>query len=64
MVVVEREHTAVGLLVDGVSEVLYLASDEIDPPSEVGGGAEQWIQGVATVGDRLILLLDLDRTLG
>ena len=53
-----------GLLVDGVSKVLRIGSADVEPPSELGNGAHpNLIQGVAKLGEQLVLMLDLDNTL-
>jgi purine-binding chemotaxis protein CheW len=53
------EHT-VGLIVDGVSEVLRVAADMIEPPSSLVTTADSaYLRGVAKLEDRLILLLNL-----
>jgi purine-binding chemotaxis protein CheW len=65
VVVVQRAADSVGLLVDGVSEVLRLRASDLEPSSQVEAHAEaQPIQAVAKVDDRLILLLDLEAVLG
>jgi purine-binding chemotaxis protein CheW len=61
IVVVEADGEMMGLVVDDVTEVKTLAGDEIEPPLRAGDGA---ISGVARVGDRLLVLLDLPVVLG
>ncbi|MGE3267742.1 MAG: chemotaxis protein CheW [Chloroflexota bacterium] len=57
------EHT-VGLVVDGVSEVLLVGSDSVEPPSTLVTSADSaFLRGVAKLEERLILLLDLSRIL-
>jgi purine-binding chemotaxis protein CheW len=57
------EHT-VGLVVDGVSEVLLVGSDAVEPPSTLVTSADSaFLRGVAKLEERLILLLDLSRIL-
>ncbi len=57
------EHT-VGLIVDGVSEVLRVPADAVEPPSTLVTTADSaYLRGVAKLGERLILLLDLSRIL-
>ena len=57
------EHT-VGLVVDGVSEVLQLSSEAVEPPSTLVTSADSgFLRGVAKLDERLILLLDLSRIL-
>ncbi len=63
VVVVEQAASSVGLLVDGVSEVLPITGAQVDPPSEAAQHVEGPIHGVARVDQRLILLLDLDAAL-
>src|SRR6187431_148810 len=57
------EHT-VGLVVDGVSEVLMVSSEAVEPPSTLVTSADSaFLRGVAKLDERLILLLDLSRIL-
>ena len=57
------EHT-VGLVVDGVSEVLLVSSESVEPPSTLVTSADSaFLRGVAKLDERLILLLDLSRIL-
>ncbi len=57
------EHT-VGLVVDGVSEVLRVPADSVEPPSSLVTTAESaYLRGVAKLDQRLVLLLDLGRIL-
>ena len=57
------EHT-VGLVVDGVSEVLALPAGAVEPPSTlVMSGDSAFLRGVARLDAQLILLLDPSRLL-
>jgi purine-binding chemotaxis protein CheW len=57
------EHT-VGLVVDGVSEVLVVSCEAVEPPSTLVMSADSaFLRGVAKLDDRPILLLDLSRIL-
>jgi purine-binding chemotaxis protein CheW len=57
------EHT-VGLVVDGVSEVLLVSAEAVEPPSTLVTSADSaFLRGVAKLDERLILLLDLSRIL-
>jgi purine-binding chemotaxis protein CheW len=50
--------------VDGVSEVLLVGSDTVEPPSTLVTSADSaFLRGVAKLEERLILLLDLSRIL-
>lgn len=63
--VVETEASGtVGMIVDGVSEVVRLPVGAIEPPPEDrADGNPVYVQGVARLGDRLVALLDLGRVL-
>jgi purine-binding chemotaxis protein CheW len=64
IVVVEIGDQVVGVIVDGVSEVLRVNGASIEPPSPVVAGLEaEHINGIAKLTDRLVILLDLDRVL-
>ena len=58
IVIVEAGSVTAGLIVDEVEEVLTVEDDQLeDPPSHNDGH----ISAVAKVGDRLLVLLDLNR---
>jgi purine-binding chemotaxis protein CheW len=64
VVVVELGDQVVGIVVDGVSEVLRINPATIEPPSPVVAGIDsEYLHGIAKLSDRLIILLDLDRIL-
>lgn len=63
IMVVEGEGGTVGMVVDAVSEVLTVAGDQIEPPSPYVGMDIDHVRGVAKVGERLVILLDLGRLL-
>ena len=78
IVVVEMDGSQVGMVVDGVSEVLQVQEESIEPPSPVvvtvdgdWSSRNAFITGIAKVngqdseskGGRLIILLDLDKVL-
>ncbi len=57
--------SAVGVVVDGVSEVLNLASSDIEDTPDFGGGVPTpYLLGVAKVKGHVKLLLDIDQLLG
>jgi len=60
IIVVETEGKQVGLLVDNVYQVVRLAKDSIDPPSElITGVSEEFISGIGRLKDRLVVLLNM-----
>ncbi len=63
-VVVEIGDQVVGIIVDSVSEVLRVSTSTIEPPSPVVAGIDsEYLQGIAKLPERLVILLDLDRVL-
>jgi purine-binding chemotaxis protein CheW len=55
---------ATGLLVDAVSDVLSIPDAAIEPPPDFGAAAETaFVTGTARVGEKLIVLLDIERVL-
>jgi purine-binding chemotaxis protein CheW len=60
IVVTEIGAKRVGMVVDSVSEVLRLPTDQIeDAPEMITGVDTEYIRGVGKIEDRLIILLDL-----
>ena len=66
IIVVNQGEQDIGVLVDGVSEILRIPDESIDPTPPIVAGetscaASDFIRGVAKVENRLIIILDLDR---
>ena len=60
LIVVQREARHVGLIVDSAREFARIPDDLVQPPGEgLASLSGQYLRGVATVGDRLIFILDL-----
>jgi purine-binding chemotaxis protein CheW len=60
IVVAESATTRVGLIVDSVSEVLLVPTEAVEATPEVAAGADaEYLRGIANLGDRLVLLLEL-----
>ena len=52
----------IGMVVDGVSDVVDLSSEEIRSAPEFGGSLDtQYLRGMATVDERMIILVDIER---
>ena len=61
IVVCDAASTRVGLVVDGVSEVLMVPAEAIEAtPAVAVGRNSEYVRGIAKIGDGLIILLDLD----
>ncbi|HWQ62175.1 MAG TPA: chemotaxis protein CheW [Negativicutes bacterium] len=65
IIIVKVEEIVVGLIVDGVSEVTSLSSDNIEPPhTVVSGVSAQYLSGVGKQADNLLILLNLAAIVG
>jgi purine-binding chemotaxis protein CheW len=55
----------VGLVVDAVSDVLNIPKTDIQPTPDFGGQVDaEFIEGLAKAGEKLVVLLDIDKVLG
>lgn len=62
IMVIEVGDRTVGCIVDSVREVLTIKESVIEPPT--GGSAEiDYMEGIAKVGEELVILIDLQRVL-
>jgi purine-binding chemotaxis protein CheW len=54
-----------GLIVDAVSDVLNIPKKDIQPTPDFGAQVDaEFISGMAKAGEKLVVLLDIDRVLG
>ena len=64
IIVVKVKDKPLGLVVDAVSDVLSVKNGEMQAAPEFGGQVDtRFIQGLAKAGDKLVVLLDLERVL-
>jgi purine-binding chemotaxis protein CheW len=64
IIIVRAHNIEVGVSVDQVSEVSTISDDQIDPAPSFGSGViGEYLLGIGKIGDRVKLLLDVDRTL-
>ncbi|WP_115897961.1 chemotaxis protein CheW [Marinomonas pollencensis] len=64
IMILEVDGHIIGILVDAVSEVVYLRQSEIEVTPNVGNDdASKFIQGVCHKNDTLLILVDLDKLL-
>jgi purine-binding chemotaxis protein CheW len=64
IVVINIAGRTVGMVVDGVNEVLRLSRDDISTtPQSLNEGGREYVQGLARLEDRLLILLDMSRLL-
>lgn len=64
IVIIEAEGHVVGILVDSVSEVVYLRQSEIETAPNVGNDeSAKFIQGVCHKNGELLILIELNKLL-
>lgn len=64
IIIAVLEDIEVGLIVDAANDVMDIKLESIEPPPEiVSGTEEEYIKGVAKIGKRLLILLDLEKVL-
>ena len=64
IVIIETEKQTVGMVVDSVSEVVDIYSNEIESAPNVGNDeTARYIEGVVSRGDNLLILVDLNKLL-
>ena len=52
----------VGIVVDGVSDVLTLTGEQIKPAPEFGAGMDTpYLEGLGTVDERMLILVDIEK---
>jgi purine-binding chemotaxis protein CheW len=64
MVIVDAGERSLGLIVDTAREFVAISHGAIQPPPDgIAGLSGSYLQGIASLGERLVLLLDLDEVL-
>lgn len=64
LVVISTGARVVGMIVDTAREFIKIPTESIEPPPEaLTGLSGQYLEGVASIGERLILILNLDAVL-
>ena len=64
IVLVDFNDERLGLVVDSVTEVLRAPETAVSPPpAYIRGLAAEFVRGIVRVGERLVVLIDLDRIL-
>ncbi len=63
-VVMDHGRRTIGIVVDGVSDVLSATSDDIKPAPHFGESVRtEFVNGLVAAGDKMVILLDTDRLL-
>jgi len=64
IIIVYLDDMEVGLIVDSANDVIDIPENAIDPAPEIIGSIDtDYIEGVAKMDDRLLILLDLEKVL-
>jgi purine-binding chemotaxis protein CheW len=62
VIVLNFANRVVGMVVDGVSDVITLKEEQIKPAPEFGASLDtKYLLGLGTVDDRMIILVDIER---
>jgi purine-binding chemotaxis protein CheW len=65
VIILSLEERVVGVVVDSVSDVMTLAQGQIKDVPTMGSAVDgNYLSGVGTAGDAMILLLDIERLMG
>jgi len=61
LIVTSHNGRVVGLIVDSAREFLAIPKDKIQPPPEsIAGLSGKYLQGIVTLDDRIVLVVELD----
>jgi len=64
LVVVDVAGRTIGLLADDAREFVSIAEAAIHPPTDaIGGLSSNYVAGIATIGERIVLILELDHVI-
>ena len=64
MIVLNVDQRVVGIVVDSVSDVIALTSEQIRPTPEFGAAVDtRFINGIGTQDERMLILLDIETLL-
>ncbi len=58
IIVLEPDNHTIGLIVDSVSEVIRIKTENIDPPPVEPDGENRFLLGVGRYNDKLLILID------
>jgi len=62
VIILNIQDRVVGIVVDSVSDVISLTAEQIKPAPDMGGALNtDYLIGLGTVDERMIILVDIDR---
>jgi purine-binding chemotaxis protein CheW len=64
VIIVSVNAITVGMIVDSANDIIDIEESKVDPPPQaIGGIKAEYLKGIAKVDDRLLILLNLEKTL-
>ncbi|TLS32309.1 chemotaxis protein CheW [Geobacillus thermoleovorans] len=63
LVVATVNDVDVGLIVDAANEVIDIQEEQIQPAPTFSGNSIEFLSGIAKLGDRVLILLDIEKLL-
>jgi purine-binding chemotaxis protein CheW len=65
MIILTVARRVVGIVVDGVSDVISLKPDQVRPAPEIGATVDtRFVTGIGTADERMLILIDIERLIG
>lgn len=62
VIILNVANRVVGMVVDGVSDVITLTPEQIRPAPEFGGSIDtQYVMGIGAVDERMLILVDIEK---
>jgi purine-binding chemotaxis protein CheW len=62
VIILNIQDRVVGMVVDSVSDVISLTAEQIKPAPDMGGALNtDYLVGLGTIDERMIILVDIDR---
>jgi purine-binding chemotaxis protein CheW len=62
VIILNLGHRVVGIVVDSVSDVLALTPEQIRPAPDLSAGLDtRYLMGLGTVGERMLILVDIEK---
>ncbi len=59
----EDKERTIGIVVDAVSDVYNIAASDMKPPPDFGDIDIEFVKGLATVSEKMVIILNIDRLL-
>lgn len=64
VIIAKAQDSVVGLIVDSVREIVKVEEEQFEPmPKEITVMRDRFLSGTVKIGDRLILILDVDKVI-